>query len=177
MNHSLRNLPLAIGLFAVALAFCLASSASVNVFACALGLAVLPALWLLTGKAELFFAAAYPLTIFLPTVGGDHVRGPVGILAWLTLIRLNNPIRFILLCAVALVPAAFLCLAAINRSWSKPLNGAAWLLVLALFLHHIKNPYLRPADYLTYVPAGAVLVLHAATMIHSHRMRMLSVTD
>ncbi len=64
MNHSLRNLLLAIGLFAIALACCIACSASVNVFACALGLAVLPALWMLTGKAELFFAIAYPLTIF-----------------------------------------------------------------------------------------------------------------
>lgn len=177
MNHSLRNLLLAIGLFAIALACCIACTASVNVFACALGLAVLPALWMLTGKAELFFAAAYPLTIFLLTRGGEHVRGPVGILAWLTLIHWDNPVPFLQLCEIALVPATLLCLAAIYRSWSKPLSGAAWLWVLVFFLLYIKNRSLELADYLTYLPAGVLLVLHSAMMIRSHRSQTLSTND
>ena len=176
MNHSLRNLLLAIGLFAIALAFCISTSASVNVFACALGLAVLPALWMLTGKAELFFAAAYPLTICLFT-SGDQLRGPVGILVWLALIRSSDTIPLLLLCVLMLLPAISLCLAAFYRPLSIPLSIGVWLGIVSVFLIFIKNPSLGPAEYFTYLPAGVVLVLHAATMMRSHRRQTLSTND
>ena len=76
-----------------------------------------------------------------------------------------------------LAPAAFLGLAAIYRPWSNPLSGTAGLWVVVFFLLYIKNRSLEPADYLTYLPAGVILVLHAATMIRSHRKPTLTLND